>query len=83
MRKASVVKGFKNSQKIRIIVNGVGLYTTVGDSDSIFSTTYHRQAVQQTLHLLAQEKCGGIGHTVTVYDHRLDRQSVQVQVDLL
>ena len=83
MRRATVVKGFKNSQKIRIIVDGVGLYTTVGDTDSIFSTTSHRNAVQHTLHLMAHEKCGGIAHSVTMYDNKLDRQTVQVQVDLM
>jgi len=83
MRRATVIKGLKNSQKIRVIVDGVGLYMTVGDTDSIFSTTSHRSAVQHTLHLMAHEKCGGIGHTVTMYDHKLNRQTVQVQVDLL
>jgi hypothetical protein len=82
-RRATVVKGFKNSQKIRIIVNGVGLYTTVGDTDSIFSTTSHRQAVQHTLNLMVAEKCGGISHTVTMYDHKLNRSQVECQVDLL
>jgi len=83
MRRATVVKGLKNSQKIRVIVDGVGLYTTVGDTDSIFSTTSHRSAVQHTLHLMVQENCGGISHTVTVYDGKLDRSKVSVQVDLL
>jgi hypothetical protein len=32
---------------------------------------------------MAHEKCAGIAQTVTIYDHKLDRQSVQVQVDLI
>ena len=83
MRRATVIKGLKNSQKIRVIVDGVGLYMTVGDTDSIFSTTTHRQAVQHTLHLMVYEKCGGIGHTVTMYDNKLNRVSVALQVDLV
>ena len=83
MRRATVIKGLKNSQKIRIIVDGVGLYTTVGDTDSIFSTTSHRQAVQHTLHLMVEQKCGGFAHTVTMYDNKLNRSSVVCQVDLL
>ena len=83
MRRATVIKGLKNSQKIRVIVEGVGLYMTVGDTDSIFSTTSHRQAVQHTLHLMVEQKCGGIGQTVTMYDHKLNRVSVTLQVDLL
>ena len=83
MRRATVIKGLKNSQKIRVIVDGVGLYMTVGDTDSIFSTTSHRSAVQHTLHLMVEEKCGGISHTVTMYDHKLTRSSVTLQVDLV
>ena len=83
MRRATVIKGLKNSQKIRVIVDGVGLYMTVGDTDSIFSTTSHRSAVQHTLHLIVEEKCGGISHKVAMYDHKLNRSSVNVQVDLV
>ena len=83
MRRAAVIKGLKNSQKIRVIIDGVGLYITVGDTDSIFSTTSHRSAVQHTLHRMVQENCGGISHTVAVYDSRLNRASVEVQVDLI
>jgi hypothetical protein len=83
MRRATVIKGLKNSQKIRVIVDGVGLYMTVGDTDSIFSTTSHRQAVQHTLHLMVAEKCGGISHTVAMYDYKLNRSQVECQVDLL
>ena len=83
MRRATVIKGLKNSQKIRVIVEGVGLYMTVGDTDSIFSTTSHRQAVQHTLHLMVEQKCGGFAHTVTMYDSRLNRSSVACQVDIL
>jgi hypothetical protein len=83
MRRATVIRGLKNSQKIRVIVEGVGLYMTVGDTDSIFSTTSHRQAVQHTLHLMVEQKCGGIGQTVRMYDHKLNRTSVTLQVDLM
>jgi hypothetical protein len=83
MRTKQLIRGLKNSQKIRVIVDGVGIYMTVGDTDSIFSTTNHRSAVQHTLHMMVEEKCGGIGHTVTMYDHKLNRTSVIVQVDLL
>lgn len=83
MRRATVIKGFKNSQKIRVIVDGVGLYMTVGDTDSVFCTTSHRSAVQHTLHMMVSEGCGGISHNVTMYDSKLNRSSVNVQVDLV
>jgi hypothetical protein len=83
MRQPTVIKGLKNSQKIRVIVGGVGIYMTVGQTDAVFATTKHRQAVHHTLHLMVQQKCGGMSHTVTMYDSRLNRDTVDVQVDLL
>jgi hypothetical protein len=32
---------------------------------------------------MVEQKCGGIGQTVTMYDHKLNRVSVALQVDLL
>ena len=88
MRKPQVIKGFNNSQKIRVIVEGVGIYMTVGAIVNSFSTTRHYQAVEQTLHLMALhlkagEKCGGISHRINVYDCFMNKHSVDVQVDLL
>jgi hypothetical protein len=88
MRKSQVIKGFNNSQKIRVIVEGVGIYMTVGEIVTRFATTPHYQAVEQTLHLMALhlkagEKCGGIGHRIRVYDYNMNPHSVDVQVDLL
>jgi hypothetical protein len=82
MRRATVIKGLKNSQKIRVIVDGVGLDTTVGGTES-FCTTSHRQAVQHTLHLMVEQKRDSFAHTVTMYDGRLNRSSVACQVDIL
>ena len=55
MRKPTFIQGFKNSQKIRVIVNGVGFYTTViGTSD--MCTREHRMAVQVALQNLAYDR---------------------------
>ena len=64
MRTKSVIQGFKNSQKIRVIIDGVGIYMTVGETTSRFATTVHYQAVESTLHLMAREGCDGIGHRI-------------------
>jgi hypothetical protein len=78
MRMKQVIKGLKNSQRIRVIVDGVGIYMTVGQTESSFATANHRIAVQNTLELMVAENCGGIAHTVEASDKR-----VAVQVDLV
>jgi hypothetical protein len=83
MRTPQVIKGFNNSQKIRVIINAVGIYMTVGEITSRFSTTTHFQAVETTLHLMARDKIPGMGHRVVVYDGKLNRVDVDVQVDIL
>ena len=83
MRIQRRVAGLNNSQKIRVIVDGVGLYTTVGDTDKI-CTTKHRAAVHVALMNLVDDrrKFGkqrvGFGFN---YDFR--GQTVSVQVDLI
>ena len=83
MRTKSVILGFKNSQKIRVIIDGVGIYMTVGETTSRFATTAHYQAVETTLHLMARDKITGMGHRVGVYDFNMNKVNVDVQVDIL
>ena len=83
MRTKSVIQGFKNSQKIRVIIDGVGIYMTVGETTSRFATTVHYQAVETILHLMARDKITGMGHRVGVYDGKMNRVDVDVQVDIL
>jgi hypothetical protein len=83
MRQPTVIKGLKNSQKIRAIVDGVAIYMTVGQVATVFGTTKHQVAVKNTLQLMVLEGCGGMGHTVKVYDERCQAATVQVQVDLM
>ena len=83
MRKQAVVKGFRNSQKIRVIINGVGIYMRVGDIENTFATSNHYTVVSHRLELMHRDTCGGIGHTMTVYDHKMQQERIAVQVDLL
>ena len=83
MRTKAIVNGFKNSQKIRVMLDGVGIYMTVKDTDHIFATTKHREVVMFTLHVMAKDKITGYGHRVTHYDDNMKKVSVDVQVDLL
>lgn len=79
MRVASVIKGLKNSQKIFLAVNGVAMYTTVGDTEKLARTT-QRAAVQSVLLQMAMEKTVGMSKTVRVYDDKMEQVSVEVSI---
>jgi hypothetical protein len=55
MRKPTYISGLKNSQKIRVIVDGVGFYTTVYGTTNI-CTHSHQVAVTMALQNLAHER---------------------------
>ena len=48
MRTQRLIDGFNNSQKIRVMVDNVGFYTTVGGTQDI-CTTKHRTATHTAL----------------------------------
>lgn len=95
MRAKRLVEGLNNSQKIRVIVDGVGFYTTVGGvADMCFYS--QRLAVTMALQTIgcSQSQTGqkvsginkaitGIARTYNVYDHNDQKVDVQVQVDLI
>lgn len=83
MRTKQIVPGIKNSQKIRVILDGVGIYMTVKDTDHVFATTRHREAVMFTLHVIAKDKITGFAHRVTTYDAAMVAKTVDCQVDIL
>lgn len=81
MRTKTIVDGFKNSQKIRVILNGVHLYTTIKDvAFNLFGHTAQRIAVTQALQSLAYmravESIKPVGLTGSW-------SGCQVQVDLI
>jgi len=55
MRRQRLIDGLNNSQKIRVIVDGVGFYTTVQGTSDI-CTRKHRTAVQVALMNLAHDR---------------------------
>jgi hypothetical protein len=83
MRRKEIIKGLKNSTRIRVFLNGVGLYMSIGDTEKCFATSSHRVATQVALQQLVKDNCNGIGTTVKVYDNKLQSQSIHVQVDLI
>ena len=79
-----IVPGLKNSQRIRVILNGIGFVTTVMEANNMPFTSQNT-AVHVALHrLVADVKVPtGIGTRVAVYDHKMVRQEFDVQIDLL
>ena len=82
MRTRSVIRGLKNTQSIRVIVNGVGFETTV-EGMTHMSFTEQRVAVWNALEHIARERITGYGYTSTFYNDRMERVSIDVQVDLI
>lgn len=83
MRRKEIIKGLKNSTRFRVMLNGIGLYMSISDTEKCFATSSHRVATQVALQQLVKEKTTGLGTTVKVYDNKLQPESIQVQVDLI
>lgn len=83
MRRKEIIKGLKNSTRFRVILNGIGLYMSISDTEKCFATSSHRVATQVALQQLVNAKTTGLGTTVKVYDNKLQSESIQVQVDLI
>jgi hypothetical protein len=49
MRTRQIIWGLKNTQKMRVIIDGVGLYMQIKDSNNLFATLSHRAAVFDAL----------------------------------
>jgi len=82
MRTQRLVPGFKNKQRVRAIVNGVGYITTIQDLVCGPFTT-QTTALMNVLHIMNNEKCGGVGTTIRIFDHELKEHSYQIQLDLI
>lgn len=89
MRTKRFIDGLNNSQKIRVIVNGVGFYTTVrGAFDMVFSS--QQKAVTMALlsvglsqSLPEGKRMNGLARPYTVYGDNGEKVVVDVQVDLI
>lgn len=88
MRTKRFVMGLDNSQKIRIICNGVGFYTTVKGA---FDMCIHEQrvAVTSALNSLGTrqtlpegQRPTGFGTRVQCFNSKGEQVGVDVQVDL-
>ena len=84
-----LVVGLKNSQKIRVICNGVAFHTTVQGALEGMSFVDQRLAVSHVLTELGLGQLNltnvptGIGKPVRVYNHLNERVTIDVQIDLV
>jgi tetrahydromethanopterin S-methyltransferase subunit E len=68
--------------KYRLIVNGVSFYTNDRQIDSgVGSDTTINSAVQVAKQMMGKNR--GLSTTVAVYDNKMKRTSVDVQIDKL
>ena len=87
MRTKRLIDGLNNTQKVRVIVDGVGFYTTVeGAFNMVFST--QQNAVTMALVSLGcgqygKEPISGIGRRYNLYNEMGQLVDVDVQVDLV
>ena len=82
MKRKQIIQGLKNSQCIRVIVNGVGFNTTVQDATEMpFSD--QRVAVWNALEVISREKIQGFGGQTKVYDGKMKVVNIDFQVNLL
>ena len=87
MRKRAIYPGFKNSQKIRIMIDGFGMYMRISDISNI-CTGKHRSAVESAMctlssRIVAGHKINGFGSGIVVYDDKMQPTRIDTQVDLI
>ena len=89
MRTKTLIDGLKNSQKIRVIIDGFGIYTTVGNIFNVYAHHSLKQAAFDGLLRLSsnryfakranEELPTGVGMT----SYNTTQIGKQVQIDLI
>ena len=75
------IKSLKNSQRVQVVVNGVGWRTTVGELDNmVFSV--QRKAVELALNRIGAEKLTGFSSTFRMYGYDMKRLETPVSVEV-
>jgi hypothetical protein len=84
MRRRQVIKGFKNSQRIRVILDGIGFNSTVQDAlEGPF--TIQNTVIQVALEKMinGSSKSTGFATRVTTYDSKMRAKDFDIQIDLI
>jgi hypothetical protein len=89
MRTKTYIDGLKNSQRIRVLLDDFGVYTTVGECRHLFTNHSHVLATASGLNALSYQNQRAIaaGETVSagivVTHYMANMVSINVQIDLL
>ena len=89
MRTKTLIHGFKNSQKIRVVIDGFGIYTTVGGVSGVYANHSLTQAAIDGLYRLSSErhfaKIHGDALPTGIGMNSINTSQVakQVQIDLI
>lgn len=71
--------GLKNSQRIRVIIDGVGFYTEIQRIDTDVWYTEHQDAIKYALDHMVNGKLLGFGFQWSIWNEK----QIDVQVDLV
>lgn len=86
MRTKQWIQGLNNNQRIRVILNGVGFFTTVKEA---LSGPFGNQNTAMHSALLglsfakSDDNATGIGRRIKVYDNKMQPIDFDIQVDLI
>ena len=84
MKVKRIIPGINNNQRFRVILNGVGFYSTVKDmTDMPF--TEQRIAVWTAMERLVNgmPKSTGFATTHRIYNSKMEVKEYQVQIDIV
>ena len=84
MKVKRIIPGINNNQRFRVILNGVGFYSTVKDmTDMPF--TEQRVAVWTAMERLVNgmPKSTGFSTTHRIYNSKMEVKEYQVQIDIV
>jgi hypothetical protein len=86
MRTKQWIQGLNNNQRIRVIINEIGFFTTVKDALSGPFTT-QTNAMHSALMGLSlakyQDKATGAARRFKVYNHKMESVHFDIQIDLV
>jgi len=85
MRKQQIVSGMNNSQKIRFIVNGFGMYCKVSDIENFATSSYRVAVISALQHLQCDRdlhKSTGRKDMPTGFGTRSTFQGVDIDVQV-
>ena len=84
MKTKQIIPGVNNHQRFRVILNGVGFYTTVKEMTNM-PFTDQRVAVWTAMEKLknGNPQSTGIGTTHRVYDSKMQVKEYQIQIDIV